>query len=171
VIGGAGSAGPVPPPPARDLPPVPGPVVPADDPAQRARTVGDTVRGVVGVSGTAPMTQVTVQPLDGTLITVNGMAAGDISRLAGAEIVVRGVRTSPREVVVTEYVVRRVEGADAVDGMLLSGTEGLMLLSRDGERRRVANAPAGLRALVGSRVWIAGSLERPTAFGRISRAR
>jgi hypothetical protein len=55
--------------------------------------------------------------------------------------------------------------------MLLAGADGLVLLSRDGERRRVANAPAGLRAMVGARVWIAGSLERPTSFGRISRAR
>jgi hypothetical protein len=172
IVVGTTGAGPIPPPPAQDLPSVPsrGPAVPvpSDDPA---RSVGDTVRGIVAVVGTAPMTQVTVQTADGSSVTVNGMAAGDIGRLGGAEVVIRGVRTSPREIVVTEYTVRTVDGVAAADGMLLAEANGLVLATSDGTRRRVSNAPAGLRALVGTRVWIAGSLERPTSFGRISRAR
>ncbi|MCU0634107.1 MAG: hypothetical protein MUE41_04460 [Gemmatimonadaceae bacterium] len=158
------------PPTATDLPAssrVPPP--PLGDADARSRALGDSVRGIAAVVGTAPMTQVVVKLADGASITLNGMAASDVGRLAGAEVVVRGVRTSPLELVVADYAVRRVDGADAADGMLIATADGLALLARDGTRRPVSNAPPALRAMVGSRVWIAGSLERPTAFGRIGR--
>jgi hypothetical protein len=166
------------PPPVADLPsptpiptPAPTPVPPISDARARARALGDTVRGVVAVVGAASMSQVTIQVAQGGSVMLNGMAVGDIGRLAGAEVVARGVRTSPGELVVADYSVRRIDGVDATDGLLIAAADGLMLSMRDGERRRVSNAPAGLQALVGTRVWIAGSLERPTAFGRISRGR
>lgn len=137
--------------------------------ADRSRALGDTVRGIVEVVGTAPMTRVTVRSIDGATVTLNGMAASDLGRIAGTDVVVRGVRTSPVEFVAADFNVRRVDGVEAIDGMLVGAADGLMLQLRDGTRRRVGAAPAGLRALVGTRVWIAGSLERPTSFGRITR--
>ncbi|MCU0634477.1 MAG: hypothetical protein MUE41_06355 [Gemmatimonadaceae bacterium] len=161
----------VPPRVATDLPaasPVPPPI--AGD-LSRARALGDSIRGIVAVVGSAPMTQVVVRLTDGSTVTLNGMAASDIGRVAGTEVMVRGVRTTPMEMVAAEFAVRTVEGMPAADGMLVATSDGLVLLGRDGTRRQVSNAPPSLRALAGARVWIAGSLERPTAFGRISRGR
>jgi hypothetical protein len=169
VVVGTRSALPPRTPPAEPPRPVTGGTL---APAAGARGTGsDTLRGLIAVVGSAPMTQVVVTPPGGGQVALNGMAAGELGALGGAEVMVRGVRTSPRELVVADYAVRAVDGVAATDGMLIATGDGLVLQARDGTRRTVRNAPAELRALVGTRVWIAGSLERPVSFGRIRRGR
>ncbi len=138
-----------------------------------ARVRRDTVRGVVSVIGGPSAPQVVLLASDGqTTIAMSGMAATGLSRLTGAEIVVRGFKTSPRDLVVSDYVVRAVQGVPAYDGTLdqTDGTWGLTLTDGTG-RKRLPVVPPALRALPGTRVWVSmrpGS-NTPEAYGPIRR--
>ena len=103
-------------------------------------------------------------------VSLSGMVTSGLSHLEGAEIVVRGVKITPRDWVVTTYVVRAMSGVAAWDGVLEeSGGSWTLRLTETGLSKRIAAAPAALKASVGSRVWItvnAGS-STPLAYGVI----
>ncbi len=140
---------------------------PVDD-ASRSR--GDTVRGVIALAGSAPTQQAVLRDARGSMIALSGMATSGLASLEGAEVVVRGVKVTGRDVVVADYFVRAVNGVPAVDGRLDAGDGGWTVTLSDGSgRQRLAAAPAGLRALAGSRVWISLRDGVPQAFGPVGR--
>ena len=132
---------------------------------------GDSARGVVTLLGTAPARQAVLKDANGAIITLSGMATGGLSRLEGVEIVVRGVRITTREVVVSDYIVRGVRGAPAWDGRLEETADGWSLQLTDGSgRKHLASPPAALRALAGSRVWVSiRSGNTPAEYGIVGR--
>lgn len=133
----------------------------------------DTMRGVVLLAGTASAPTVMLLTNHGeTQISLSGMATTGLMKLAGTEVVVRGVQVSPRDVVVSDYIVRAVKGVPAYDGVLAQGDAGWTLLLTDGTgRRRLAAVPAALRASVGLRVWLSSKTtnESTDGFGVIRR--
>jgi hypothetical protein len=103
---------------------------------------------------------------------LSGLATSGMQRLEGAEVVVRGVRVSPRDIVVADYIVRNMRGVPAYDGVLQVGDDGYVLILSDGSgRKRFTSAPAGLREMSGARVWLAvpEGTTAPRSFGLISR--
>lgn len=134
------------------------------------RSRGDTVRGVVTLIGTEPARQVVLRTVDGANIAMSGMVTSGLARLAGSELVIRGVRVSPRDVVVSDFIVRAANGQPAIDGKLEGGGGGWYLQMTDGSGRKPLTAvPAALQNLQGSRVWIATKRGAPMAFGAIGR--
>lgn len=134
------------------------------------RSRGDTVRGVVTLIGTEPARQVVLRTVDGANIAMSGMATSGLARLAGSELVIRGVHVSPRDVVVSDFIVRAANGQPAIDGKLEGGGGGWYLQMTDGSGRKPLTAvPAALQNLQGSRVWIATKRGAPMAFGAIGR--
>ena len=143
------------------------------DKTASGRSRGDTVRGVVTLVGTEPARQVVLRADNGaTTISLSGMATTGLSKLAGAELMVRGVKITPRDVVVADYVVRAMNGVPTLDGRLEGDADGWWLELSDGSgRKRLASPPTPLRELEGARVWIAvGSGASPTrTYGVIGR--
>lgn len=136
------------------------------------RSHGDTIRGVVTLIGTAPAAQVVLKPAQGNTINMSGMATSGMSKLAGAEIVVRGVRITPRDVVVSDFIVRAADGVPAYDGKLAAADGGWALQLTDGSgRKRLSVVPAALQGLEGTRVWVAlkPGDNTPHAYGVIGR--
>ena len=139
------------------------------DGPSRARR--DTVRGIVTLSGSGPTAQPSLRDAGGMSIGLSGMATSGLNRLEGADVLVRGLRVTSRNVVMTDFIVRAVGGTPAWDGRLEQTGSGWALELTDGTgRKRVATAPAALRALVGERVWVSmlpGDVTKE--FGQISR--
>ena len=125
--------------------------------ANNGRSRGDTLRGVVTLVGAEPTKQVMLKVVgNANPIALSGMATAGLSRLVGVELMVRGVIITPRDVVVSDYLVRAVNGVPAYDGRLESGDSGVFLLLTDGSGRKpVAALPAPLQGMNGTRVWIA----------------
>lgn len=134
-----------------------------------ARADGDTVRGVVTLTGVEPARQPALRS-GNAVIALSGLATRGITRLEGMDIMIRGFKVTPRDVVVSDYVVRAVGGVPAFDGRLEAAGGGWNLRLTDGTgRKRIPVLPASLRGMSGARVWIAmpeGST--PTAYGMIS---
>ncbi len=122
-----------------------------------SRSRADTVRGIVTLVGVAPAQQVVLRTDNGaTTVTMSGMATSGLSKLAGLDLLIRGIKVTPRDVVVSDYIVRGADGVPAFDGLLSSNAEGPYLQLTDGSgRKRLASLPSALRGLDGVRVWIA----------------
>lgn len=125
-------------------------------PAVSGGVVSDTVRGVVAVVGSTPMTNVVVRPAGGRSVTVSGPLATEIGRASGAEVEVRGRKTGERTIEATGYAVRSVDGLPALTGRLAADGDRVILVSDDGLRRVIANPPPVLRQHIGARVWLTG---------------
>ena len=141
------------------------------DPSKRVKA--DTVRGVLTVVGTSTVPQVVLLADDGNKqIALSGMATTGLSKLAGAEVVVRGFLVSPRDVVVSDFIVRAVNKIPAYDGVLdqVDGAWTLVLTDGSG-RKRLPVVPATLRSYPGLRVWVSfrpGS-DTPDSYGLVRR--
>ena len=132
---------------------------------------GDTLRGVLTLVGSEPARQVVLRtPTSTAPVSLSGMVTSGLTRLAGTEIVVRGVKITPRDWVVTTYLVRAMNGIPAWDGVLEESSGSWSLrLTETGLSKRITSAPAALKASVGLRVWVtlnAGS-STPLAYGVI----
>ncbi len=130
---------------------------------------GDTLRGIVTLIGSAPAKQVVLRSSSVTApVALSGMVTSGLSHLAGTEIVVRGVKVTPRDWVVTSYVVRAMNGIPALDGVVeVTNNSWTLRLTETGLFKRLTNVPAALKASVGARVWVTtlvGS-STPVAFG------
>ncbi|MBL0940954.1 MAG: hypothetical protein IBJ03_18865 [Gemmatimonadaceae bacterium] len=134
-----------------------------DEGGNRAR--GDSLRGVLAWQGTEPARSVVLRQGDAT-VTLSGMATTGLSRLVGTEVMVRGVKVTPRDIVVSDFVVRAADGVPAYDGVLES--DGTMRLT-DGSGVRRVPLPEPLRELTGTRVWVAVKNGRATSYGFIRR--
>ncbi len=132
------------------------------------RTRGDSVRGVVTMLGAEPARQVVLR-VDGNNISLSGMATTGLGRLAGTEVMVRGVKITPRDIVVSDYLVRASAGVPAWDGTL--DEDGGLRLTDGSGRKQLPSVPSALRGKVGTRVWVAFRGGRSTAdsYGIIGR--
>ena len=143
----------------------------ASDPSKRVKT--DTIRGVVTVFGTATVQQVALLADNGSKqITLSGMATTGLAKLAGAEVVVRGFLVSPRDVVVSDFIVRAVNKIPAYEGVLDEAEGAWALVLTDGSgRKRLPVVPPALRAYPGLRVWVTfrPGNETPDSFGQVRR--
>lgn len=146
-------------------------IIAGSDAVARARR--DTVRGVVALIGDATAPQLVLHQREGDIdIALSGMATTGMSRLVGTEIMVRGFKVAPRDVVVSDYVVRAVNGVPAFDGILdqVDGAWGLTLTDGTG-RKRLPVVPPMLRSLPGLRVWVSlrAGTDTPDGYGLIRR--
>jgi hypothetical protein len=137
----------------------------AGDVTTIARAPRDTLVGRVYDTKDAPESRVMgLQLRDGTHLVLGGQPSIQMRALANVGAVVEAWVIGRREGTtfeVDDFEVLRV-GIQAVDdGHLLIVGNRLMLVTRSGERRAVADPPAPLRYLAGSRVWIVRSLPRP----------
>lgn len=129
--------------------------------ADRARA--DTVRGQLVWNGVEPGRTVVLRAADGN-VTLSGMATTGMSKLVGSEVVVRGVRLSPRDVVVSDFFVRAADGVPAYDGTVQA--DGALRLT-DGTGVKRVPLPAAMQGLAGARVWVAVKDGKPYAYGLI----
>ncbi|BAH39157.1 hypothetical protein GAU_2115 [Gemmatimonas aurantiaca T-27] len=116
-----------------------------------SRSRSDSLRGVLAFQGNEPARQVVLKTAEAT-VALSGMATNGMSRLVGKEVVVHGVKVTPRDIVVANYVVRAADGVPAIDGVL-DAEGGLRMTDGSGTRR--VSVPSTLRPYVGARVWIA----------------
>lgn len=142
------------------------------DPAKRVKA--DTVRGIVTVVGTSTVPQVVLTTDNGNKqVALSGMATTGLSKLAGTEVVVRGFLVSPRDVVVSDFIVRAVNNIPAYDGVLdeASGGGWALTLTDGSGKKRLPVVPPTLRSYPGLRVWVSfrpGS-DTPDSYGLVRR--
>jgi len=133
----------------------------------------DTVRGTLVMKGTAAAPQMVLLTRNGnTEVALSGMATSALSRMDGIEVVVRGVLVSPRDVVVSDYIVRGVKGVPAFDGVLSQADGAWSLALTDGSgKKRLATVPPTLRSAVGTRVWVSvqPGVDTPVGAGIVRR--
>lgn len=122
--------------------------------ASAAGTINsDTLRGLVGVSGSERFDQVTLLS-GGDTVALTGTAVPEIARAAGADVWVEGVRESPTRMQVSRFAVRAMGGRPAYDGVLVGDGDRLFVMTADGMRHQVVRPPAALRTHLGARVWV-----------------
>lgn len=132
------------------------------------RSTGDTVRGVITLLGDTPPKRPALRAGE-SIITLSGMATRELPKLEGKDVMIRGIKITPRDVVVSDYVVRGVNGAPVLDGRLeqTDGVWHLRLTDGTGQKR-ISALPGPLRALEGTRVWMAmHDGAAPTTYGII----
>ena len=116
---------------------------------------------------------------DGRTISLVGANLTSVAQVDSTEVEVRGTWTSDGAFEVQDFVVRSVEGAPAMDGILVARYDqttdiadpqpiGYDLQLTRGGTISLIDPPADLLAHVGARVWVTGALDAaPTAFGII----
>lgn len=127
------------------------------------RVRGDTLRGRLEWEGTEPARTVVIRA-GGRVVSLTGMATSGLRSLVGTEVVVRGLRVRPADLVVSTYLVRAAGGVPAFDGTVTAG--GALRLT-DGTGVKPVPLPAALRSQVGARVWVAVENGRVRASGVI----
>ncbi len=136
------------------------------------RALRDTLRGIVALEGEAPMYRLTLNtPMASSPIALTGMATTELLRLEGLDVVVRGVRTSPRDLVVASFVVRAKDGVSVLDGILDNANGRWTLRLTEGGERSLLRVPAQLQPYTGTRVYIGEGEAAVKAHGLITRAR
>lgn len=132
----------------------------------------DSVWGRIEVQGKPPMTRAVLRTSARTLISLSGIATDGLTELGGADVVVRGLKVSPRDVVVKEFIVRSVAGTSAVDGRLMQAGKEFAIMQTDGRGlRQLTAVPQVLQAAVGARIWVtfAPGTTTPRNYGVITR--
>jgi hypothetical protein len=127
-----------------------------------APDTGDSIIGTVRVVGSAPVNvQVVIEPASGQAIRVAGPLAGEIERLSGATIAVRGtIEPAPdpmvsRQVQVRSYEIVSVNGEPAIMGTVEGhANDWTLLRTAAGELIYLAGPPERFRT--GQKVWIQG---------------
>lgn len=139
----------------------------------RAVASGDSARGLIQFNAKVPGTR-PVLMVDGgrTSVALTGIGVDGLSALNGADVVVHGMRVSPRDIVVSSYNVRAVGGFPVLDGELERAEKGgwNISLSDKSGTRALASIPEALQTALGARIWIdASNAARPQTFGIITR--
>jgi hypothetical protein len=136
-----------------------------------------TLNGVVRLTEKAEPS-VILQTSDGDEIPLSGVEVELLTRLDDAGVEVRGNWDADGMFRVSDFLVRNVDGATAMDGVLIefydddSGEEitgyGLRL-TRSAILVNLIDPPGELLEHVGERLWVTGALDGPpSAFGIIS---
>ena len=114
----------------------------------------DTLRGIVAITGSDPLTTVVIRTPDGATVAIRGALADTLRQAAGLDVRLAGTvadgAVSPRR-----FLVRGMEGLPAADGTLELDADTAVLVTADGARIRYPMAPRDLRLMAGRRVWIA----------------
>ncbi|HSJ65762.1 MAG TPA: hypothetical protein VK922_17900 [Gemmatimonadaceae bacterium] len=134
----------------------------------------DTALGTVSLLGTAADSRVVVRTATGP-IAVAGPHAVAIGRLEGMDVWIQGPVSMaigrvvpPRQMTVERFEIRGVSGVPVLDGTLRQDGETLVLVNRRGTPTRLTTFPAGLRDLVGRRVWVTRAADGAVAsFGPV----
>ena len=127
----------------------------------------DSLRGVVSVTGTGFDQHIVLRAGDRAhALEASASDSAALTRMGGAEIVVRGLAAGD-SFTVTDFVVRSIDGAPVVDGVLVKNGDRLGLRTAGGELA-LGNPPAELAHMIGARVWIRGPLDTgPNSYGVI----
>lgn len=138
-----------------------------------AAASGDTARGVVQMDGSGPGSRPVLLINKGkTTIALTGLGTDGMSQVLGSDVVVRGMRVSQRDIIVSGFSVRAVNGIPTIDGRLMKigGVWHIELSDRSGYRK-LTSVPEALQAFEGGRVWIAdeGTKGVPQLYGVIAR--
>ena len=116
---------------------------------------GDTLRGIVAITGSDPLTTVVLRKADGAAVAIRGALADTLRHAEGLDVRLTGAvadgAVSPRR-----FLVRGMDGLPAADGTLELHGDTAVLATADGARIRHPLAPEDLRLMAGRRVWIAG---------------
>jgi hypothetical protein len=127
----------------------------AGDPATAGEPATLTAEGIVYVAGSEPVAILTLRPDSGSSLRLHGDLDGELRRLAGARVEVRGVPDADgpgKGVAVSSYVVLAIEGRRPLVGVLATANGALWLLGRDS--LSVADPDGRLSRLVGAKVWV-----------------
>lgn len=161
--------------PPRNTPPPNRP--PAPDPL--SIPLPDTARGIVRLVGSTPMTTLILARNDvaGETLSLTGPSQALLRNVVGVEVAIVGRQTSDRDVlasprgawtfIVDSFYVRAADGTAAHDGVLEQVNGQYRLRLADGTTRPIGTLPDALREHVGSRIYIVGSPDRPSAWGII----
>ena len=140
--------------------------------ASGSRALRDTLRGTVALEGEAPMLRLTLDtPMANFPVSLTGMATTELLRLEGLDVVVRGVRTGPRDLVVASFVVRAKDGVSVLDGILENTNGAWTLRLTEGGQRSLPRVPIQLQPYAGTRVYIGEGDAAMSAHGLITRTR
>ncbi len=134
---------------------------------------GDTVRGIVSIVGSEPLTMVQLTTADGRGWQLVGDSLAALRAASGLEVMVRGVVLTPdngappaARFEANDFAVRSADGVAAVDGVLERVGTGFTLRLQDDRRHLLTAVPVTLRDQIGARIWWAGPLDRaPIAYG------
>lgn len=135
-----------------------------------------SLEGVVHLSSNK-LNGIVLSVADGSDVVLDGPEAAELASVENATVEVRG-RWDADTFLVADFLVRRVDGADVMDGILInlsateiaSDTSGYALRLTEGSIVPLLDPPAELTAHVGERVWVAQSADgQATAFGIIGR--
>lgn len=153
---------------------------PAAESAAAPAVALDTVRGIVMVVGSEPMTAVVLSRVNGdSVVAVEGSPATTLRRLSGLEVMVVGLRTTKRSYQAgpsgppvfdaDSFVVRAADRVAAHDGIVSAEGGKYFLVTSWGGRLAADHLPAALRAKPGARVFLVGPLDRaPASYGVIA---
>lgn len=130
-----------------------------------ARERNDSLRGIITFMGSGAVRQLALQTVDAK-VTLTGMATTGLAQMEGREVVIRGVRVTPRDMVVSSFVVREVDGVPVLDGIF--DNDGNFRLT-DGSGVRRVQLSSQMRALAGTRVWVQLRDGQAVKFGEIGR--
>jgi len=127
----------------------------------------DSLTGIVSITGTSFEQQLVLR--SGTTATLLSAATSDsaaLSRLGGVEVLVVG-RKDGNRFRVDHLTALSVVGSPVVDGIVRNYGDRIVVETTRGPVA-LGNPPAGLRALIGARVWIGGPLATgPNTYGVI----
>lgn len=142
----------------------------------------DTLRGVVSLVGSEPLTTFVLTRTDRSRVALDASGnagAAAVRNVVGLDIMVRGARTDARAVGgspqplpafrVDEFIVRAADGARAYDGVVMRESGTFFLRLADGSRIGAPKLPVTLQRQIGARVFVAGPLDAPPiAYGIIA---
>lgn len=127
----------------------------------------EVVVGQVHSAGSAEMEDIELMPDSGAGILLRGAQAELLRKVDGLRIAATGAR-SGHEMVVERFTVISAGGLPATDGTLSERGGALVLTTGEGAAHVLVRPSPVLRAHVGARVWVAGSLsEEIVSYGVI----
>jgi hypothetical protein len=132
--------------------------------AAPAATLGtDAMQGRVYLTGSSPNQVVSIQPDDDRSVRLVGELEAELGRLAGAVLRVEGTvagQGAMRPFSVRAYEVLEIDGAKPLVGVLQEDN-GRLRIATD-PPMTLLDAPQGLAANVGAKIWIVGLVEAAT---------
>ncbi|MBI3792338.1 MAG: hypothetical protein HY275_15865 [Gemmatimonadetes bacterium] len=138
----------------------------------------DSLRGVVRVTGSAPLTALLVVPAGADPVVPRGPDSTRLRNLTGLEVVLKGAYSEDcaadagprgaRFFDVTRFIVRGLDGRPAVDGILAQVDGRWQVTDTEGTVHALAVLPPLLESMAGARVYLVGPLTNlPIAYGVI----
>jgi hypothetical protein len=131
-------------------------------PTSAVSAATDTLAGRVETFGVDPMVYPVLRTPAGR-VRLEGPLAEELRRVSGASVRAWGSRASGQpedRLTVAGYAVDSVNGRPVYVGVVFQTPDGLVL--RDAREWRLAGAPGALRALIGGKIYVAGSLSGDT---------